>query len=199
MTVWMVLMFPTFDTAHSCFIRKTVSIIFMLKVISTSPNVPWGPGDIYKKEHPTVIQEADWTPFIFSNATGLLKLLYCSDVPVLPMISDVSLIDGQALIWEWWELHLGIVRGLGLIDFSGRLDNSWLLSSALTFKDCEFQREVKEWFRPFVRTRHIDLNKIVPNNKIDLIHLFPDEQTAFWIMGGPSALGNFFSTNNSKL
>lgn len=81
------------------------------KHINTSPDVPWGPGDIYKKEHPTVIQEADWTPFIFSNATVLLKLLYCSDVPVLPTIRDVSLIDGQALIWEWWELHLGIMRG----------------------------------------------------------------------------------------
>jgi len=31
----MVLMFPKFDTAHSCLIRRTVSIIFMLKVTNT--------------------------------------------------------------------------------------------------------------------------------------------------------------------
>lgn len=122
------------------------------KHINTSPVVLWEPCDIYKNEHQNVIQEAEWTSFILSNATVLSKLQGSSVVSVLPTIShtDVSLIDGQALIREWWELHLGRMRGLRLIDFRGRLDNSWLLSSALTFKGCAFQHEVKEWFRPFV-------------------------------------------------
>ncbi len=175
-TVWMVLISAAFDAAHFSLSEELSLDLFHAeghKHINTSPVVLWEPRDIYKNEHQTVILEAEWTSFILSNATVLPKLQHSSDVPdpVLPTIShsDVSLIDGQALIWEWWELHLGRMRGLGLIDFRARLDNSWLLSSALTFKGREFQHWVKEWFRAFVRTRHIDLNETVPKIKMDCI------------------------------
>ncbi len=172
----MVLISAAFDAAHFSLSEELSLDLFHAeghKHINTSPVVLWEPSDIYKNEHQTVIREAEWTSFILSNATVLPKLQHSSDVPdpVLPTIShsDVSLIDGQALIWEWWELHLGRMRGLGLIDFRGRLDNSWLLSSALTFKGREFQHWVKEWFRAFVRTCHIDLNENVPKIKMDCI------------------------------
>lgn len=86
------------------------------KHINTSPVVLWEPCDIYKNEHQTVIQEAEWKSFILSKATVLPKLQHSSDVPVLPMIShsDVSLIDGQALIWEWWGIAPGQDEGTGV-------------------------------------------------------------------------------------